>query len=285
MAVRGIAQAQTHRVNYLFIDGAYLDGVLEELALDLWGPGTPPVDLAGLSHGYEKTFYYNCPPPALKDESETDWLKRCAPYFSRLQRLAQLSGWHIFEGTVKRHKKRGPTQKEVDVQLAVDLLTHSFKGNMDRATLLAGDQDFRPVVEAVSREGMFITVWSEARSSSAELRSAADERLAFDLYTLTQLAPHNWSLPYQLPDHGYARSPIYELSEWWMSGESGSRSFTIAKKPDGRFHAFINEEHAPGVYEFFAHQDVEILKKFLQSAYREIKWLRSREAGGEITQA
>jgi uncharacterized LabA/DUF88 family protein len=63
-------------------------------------------------------------------------------------------------------KKR--RQKEVDVLLAADMLTHGYDGNMDKAILIAGDLDFRRVVEALVRRGVFVEVWYEPKSGAAE---------------------------------------------------------------------------------------------------------------------
>lgn len=165
-------------IRYLFIDGAYLDEVIRDFGRKFWSIEDLPIDFEAIAPrgAYQKVFYYNCPPPQARDESESDWVLRTQPYFERMKAIGELAGFHVFEGTTKRHRKRGPTQKEVDVQIAVDLLTNSFKGNMEFATLLAGDQDFRPVVEAVVREGMYLTLWTERKSSSERLRAAADAR-------------------------------------------------------------------------------------------------------------
>ncbi|MBD2254416.1 NYN domain-containing protein [Nostoc parmelioides] len=44
-------------------------------------------------------------------------------------------------------------QKEIDIMIAVDMLTHSFQKNMDEATLLAGDLDFKPLIDALVLNG------------------------------------------------------------------------------------------------------------------------------------
>jgi uncharacterized LabA/DUF88 family protein len=59
--------------------------------------------------------------------------------------IRSLPGFHVRLGTLSGTGKR-LRQKEVDVQLAVDMLTQAFAKNMNRATLIAGDLDFRPVV-------------------------------------------------------------------------------------------------------------------------------------------
>jgi uncharacterized LabA/DUF88 family protein len=44
-------------------------------------------------------------------------------------------------------------------------------------TLLAGDADFQPLIEAVGVEGMYVTLLSHPKSTARELIRAADEHL------------------------------------------------------------------------------------------------------------
>jgi hypothetical protein len=54
------------------------------------------------------------------------------------------------------------------------MLNHAFHKNMDRATLIAGDLDFQPVVESLIYHGTFVTVCYGAKSGSKELYWSAD---------------------------------------------------------------------------------------------------------------
>src|SRR5216684_2723392 len=65
-------------------------------------------------------------------------------------------------------------EKEVDILLATDMLTHGFNGSMGNAVLLSGDLDFRPIVEALVRHGVFVEVWYHRSSIARELPGAAD---------------------------------------------------------------------------------------------------------------
>src|SRR5215210_3592965 len=57
----------------------------------------------------------------------------------------------------KRHKQRG--SKRVDITLATEMLGHAHRDNFDLAVLIAGDEDYVPLVEAVQREGPQVSVW------------------------------------------------------------------------------------------------------------------------------
>jgi uncharacterized LabA/DUF88 family protein len=68
-----------------------------------------------------------------------------------------------------------PYEKGVDVQLATDMLTHSYKNNYDTAILVAGDNDFVSALQAVKDNGKHIEVALFGQEeTSRELRRVAD---------------------------------------------------------------------------------------------------------------
>ena len=73
--------------------------------------------------------------------------------------------------------------------IAADMLTHTIRRNMDEATLLAGDGDFTPLLDALSNEGMFVWLYHPPRASK-ELGAAADGRRE-----LTVRHVHSWLTP------------------------------------------------------------------------------------------
>lgn len=68
-----------------------------------------------------------------------------------------------------------PFEKGVDVQLATDMITHSFKNNYDTAILVAGDNDFVGALQAVKDNGKNVEValFGNERTS-LNLRTVAD---------------------------------------------------------------------------------------------------------------
>ncbi len=88
-----------------------------------------------------------------------------------------------------------PYEKGVDVQLATDMLTHSFKNNYDTAILVAGDNDFVSALQAVKDNGKHIEVALFGKEeTSQELRRVADKVLPITAKLLNdcwkQLKPH-----------------------------------------------------------------------------------------------
>ena len=76
---------------------------------------------------------------------------RIAAEESKYDQIQSVPGFHVRLGTVVGSKPRRLRQKEVDVQLAVDMLIHASRKNMSSATLITGDLDFRPVVRSLGR--------------------------------------------------------------------------------------------------------------------------------------
>ena len=71
-------------------------------------------------------------------------------------------------------KVKGKKSKRVDISLATDMLTHAHRDNYDLAILVAGDEDYVPLVEAVMSEGKREAIWFFEDGLSRALRQAAD---------------------------------------------------------------------------------------------------------------
>ena len=171
-----------------FVDGAYV----RELAKECAGEGEPilpkpaslitfaagaaavsdwiprPALLAGGIH-VQRTTYYD---GRREKESEDD--ARLLQYWKAIELLEDTQlGFGMVRG------KKRPRQKAVDTLLATDLLVGAFTGTFEIAILVAGDQDFVPVVIEAKRQGVMVVVMAEENSLGDELRRAADRVLLF----------------------------------------------------------------------------------------------------------
>ena len=69
-----------------------------------------------------------------------------------------------------------PYEKGVDIQLATDMITHSFKNNYDVSILVAGDSDYVGALQAVKDNGKHVEVALFGKEqSSRQLRVVADK--------------------------------------------------------------------------------------------------------------
>lgn len=115
------------------------------------------VDYNLLTVGYDKVFYYDALPSKHNKESEQEFNDRRDAVISFHDQLGSLDRFHVYEGdTRKSPSVRKQEQKKVDVMIAVDMLTHAFRRNMQQATLLTGDLDFKPLLDALVQDGMFV---------------------------------------------------------------------------------------------------------------------------------
>ena len=68
-----------------------------------------------------------------------------------------------------------PYEKGIDIQLAIDMITHSYKNNYDVAVLVAGDNDYVGAIQAVKDNGKHVEVALFGKSgTSRQLRAVAD---------------------------------------------------------------------------------------------------------------
>lgn len=74
-----------------------------------------------------------------------------------------------------------PYEKGVDIQLATDLITHSFKNNYEVAILVAGDNDYVGALQAVKDNGKNVEVALFGKErTSRQLRVVADKVLTMN---------------------------------------------------------------------------------------------------------
>jgi uncharacterized LabA/DUF88 family protein len=169
---------------YLFIDGGYLETVYRDLFNPLFGGGYL-IDYQAVmqTFGAHRAYLYDCLDDLPKEgETETDFKARVERQEAYFDAVDKVEGVHVRHGYLSPGKKR--QQKEVDVLLVVDMLTHAFNKNMDEAVLLSGDRDFRPVVESVVRMGIRVKVAYDPRTGSRPLARAADREMEIDLAAL-----------------------------------------------------------------------------------------------------
>ena len=74
-----------------------------------------------------------------------------------------------------------PYEKGVDIQLATDMITHSFKDNYDVAILVAGDSDYVGALQAVKDNGKNVEVALFGKErTSMQLRNVSDRVQTID---------------------------------------------------------------------------------------------------------
>lgn len=72
------------------------------------------------------------------------------------------------------HRTKDKGSKRVDISLSVDMLWHAQANNYDAAVLVAGDEDYVPLVEAVKAQGKQVFIWFVKSGLSPSLKRTAD---------------------------------------------------------------------------------------------------------------
>lgn len=217
---------------YKFIDGGHLRAEFAKVAQQLAEHGLDlrfsMLELNRVGPPAKKVFYYDCVPPEASDGAHLKLFRRQPGCHIR---VGHLTG----EGPNRR-------QKEVDVLLAVDMLTHAMRGNYSRAILVAGDRDFRPLVESLVGHGIDVEVWYGRKKGSEELKAAADTALPFGTAEIV-----SWLNPFSAGTLGI---PLFVLGEYPkgqvvrnVPGRAGKSAGFKVYKDDG---AYVVAVGSPG---------------------------------------
>lgn len=189
-------------VKYLFIDGGYLRCQLSKLSAVYFGGQELfkhiALDLFLKNNGYRKCFYYDCLPGKNHSDKSEEYDKSRVKKQTELDWLSEFPGVHVSTGVVVSQGKN-KRQKQVDVQIAVDMLSHAHRRNMTYATLLTGDLDFKPLIKALVFDGIFVELWCAKKNTSKELILAADAKLDFDIRNLISMLTHEFKSVNPLP--------------------------------------------------------------------------------------
>jgi uncharacterized LabA/DUF88 family protein len=260
---------------YLFIDGGYLQEIYRT-AMEKVFAVAGDLSIQKILHLIApfRTYYYDCVDDTKKDnESESDFETRVLLQEAHATQIRSLSGVHLRRGTLTGRRRR---QKEVDVMLTVDMLTHGFNRNMSRAALLAGDLDFRPLVEASVRGGIFVEVWYEKASGSKKLYWAADQGRPIDWKTL-----YSWSTDSFIADHPLPQVTAGSGAQYLTAAHIDAGSFdggTVELLSCTDLGPFVVHVVLPGGNnQWLKHADRDVLHGYLSVIHGAITWKSLRK--------
>lgn len=100
--------------------------------------------------------------------------------------LVTQRGVQLYPRVFKKLKK-SVSGKGVDIQMTVDILTHTYQNNIDAVYLLSGDGDYIPLINEVMRMGKQVYVAAFSSGLAHKLKTVADEfTLLDDIYFESQ---------------------------------------------------------------------------------------------------
>lgn len=256
---------------YLFVDAAYVRYLVNEHLVPVYSSPfsinwemLKEVTKGATNRGNVfKTFFYDCiDEDKRQNESPAEHDERLELMRQEIEAIKDIEGCHVRLGDVTGKKIKKKRQKRVDVQLAVDMLTHAFHKNYDSAMLIAGDLDFAPAVEEVVRLGRHVIVGSHPRSCARGLRDAADQFWPLKPFTLVKFAsPQEQVVEIKVPslDLRSSSASIQTINEI---------TYDFIRPTNNPNWIFAKEQKQTGsVVDVVGHPDLETLKRFL-TAFR-----------------
>ncbi|NEQ76362.1 MAG: NYN domain-containing protein [Okeania sp. SIO2C9] len=201
---------QSSKLTYLFIDGSYLRESYIDSTSKWFGNEVENdninIDFNAIKFFFnaQKVFYYDYIDRIQgKYEEKIDFEERVSQQKDYFNQIRSLEEYHVKLGNLT---KKG--QKEVHILLTVDMMNHAIRNNMTKAVLLSGDKDFKPLVESLVNMGMIVYVSSEVRSTSSDLKYAADSYIPLSFFDY-----YKWSSPelknkYPMPKIETYKTPL-----------------------------------------------------------------------------
>jgi uncharacterized LabA/DUF88 family protein len=258
-------------ISYLYIDGAYLRKLVESASAKYFAGTYVDIDPHRLTSSFRKSFYYDCLPSRVKGESEEDLDVRLEQSKKFFDLLRGTPGVHVFEGVIRGIKERS-RQKQVDVKLAVDMLAHSYRRNMSKATLLAGDLDFKPVIDAIVQDGMYVTLWFDKASASLDLIYASDAHIEINVWTIYNLTTDEFKKQHAMPKPVHKQRDEQRSISPIAQGKSKKGQALKLYQINSEFILEAqNLQSRNQVIEITFHQR-DILEEFFRDCYSDFTW-------------
>lgn len=258
--------------NYLFIDGSYLDKVIENFSQKFLSGKRPELLYGNLTQGHIRTFYYDCPLEKKNNQTEEQFQELVKYQEKKFRQIRSTVGTHLYTGLMRGQGKK-QRQKAVDVKIAVDMFTHAIRGNMSHATLLSGDLDFLPLVEALVQEGIYITIYCERSSASTDLVYAADARYFFDPSVIL-----DWLVPLQKKAFDFPKK--LGIGQWLPEENlcrdgTSQDEFTVKLFRIKNKYTLIYQQNPDSSLIQVNSADESLLLKSFEYEFGEIKWNNS----------
>lgn len=270
MRIRNGGEMTQSEIKYLYIDGAYFEQVVTKFASDYYGGDTLEIDFAKLGKEFKRVFYYNALPPKQRNESQEEYECRKQAKSREFHVIGRLRGFHVREGVVRRGSNRNE-QKMVDVLIAVDMLSHTMRKNMDMAVLITGDLDFQPLLDALVDAGMYTILRSDPRTTAGDLTAAADESHPITITDIYAWATDSFRTSHPFPQ-SFSTSSREEIGSLIATGH------TLIGDKIGLFHDGSNfcitfpDHNNKGYSIYIRHNDRKFLERYVSDTRFKFSW-------------
>ena len=174
---------------YVFIDGGFLDSLVERTAryFELEGD-LRPLAYGAIAGPYQRTFYYDAFPAKKENEDEAAYALKLRAKEQKFERINRTPFMHTREG-ITRNRTGGGTrleQKGVDILLAIDVYKHASIRTIDEAHIMSTDLDFFPLFEALRDTPVSTHLHCYPPETSKDLMFLADQVYPVNFFTILQ---------------------------------------------------------------------------------------------------
>jgi hypothetical protein len=248
--------------HYAFVDGAYLRSRYSAAMQEFFGeaPDINPEALAADLNA-SRIYYYD-----RLDE---------APLPFRPDAFAASRGWHLRPGWPSGERPPATPRTQGGIQLAVDMLTHVFRKNCGAVSLVAGDPDFKPLVEAVVGLGAAVDIWYDRHWIATELLAAADGRREMTLQHY-----HKWTDPAFRREHAVPESRTTthgsrhgtEIRHGLLNGANVVRMFQHPDVPRPRYAVVVELFQGRRQDLILEDQDQARLLRYCEATLGDMQW-------------
>jgi uncharacterized LabA/DUF88 family protein len=269
---RGVAAKP---ITYLFVDAGHLKPNFAQV-MTAWFGSSVELYLPGVRQLCDatKVFYYDSiDDVARSGETPEELEARVSAQESRLREINAIQNTHVRFGSVTGlgRKRR---QKEVDILIAVDMMNHAVRQNMDRAVLLTGDRDFTPLVETLVQLGLTVQVAGDFRYTSDVLRAAADYFIPLGLQNYSSfLEPHVRREMPPLPSFNGSPVAAREVRQVSATGTCAEYQCRLIPRSSVGFYFEMAAKHEARHTTVEGVHDLRRLALFLELEHGEVPWL------------
>src|ERR1043165_6666288 len=138
MPVRVSGGSSQQPVRYLFVDAGHLKANFTDV-MERWSGSNVDMDVASVRDIFQATkmFYYDSiDDVARPGETDSELQSRIRAQEAALREINSINNTHVRYGSITGRDRRKRRQKEVDILIAVDMMNHAIRSNMDHAVLL-----------------------------------------------------------------------------------------------------------------------------------------------------
>jgi uncharacterized LabA/DUF88 family protein len=258
--------------DYCFVDGGYVRRVYRKTMQTLFQEDGE-LDVRFLKGIAQRVFYYDCEPARKEGETEESFELRYQDARRIFNDVRRLDGFHLRLGQLTGKTKQ--RQKQVDVRLAVDMLNHAYRKNMESATLFAGDQDFAPIIDSLIQNGTYVRVAFERRSGSRTLYRLADMAVELTMNVIYFWSSERFRRDHHLPTELQNQSRPQEVPgcEIIKRGTCDGAEITVYRQKVGTdfTHSLYREGGALNPL-CMRYQNLEVLLVYFQNRFGQISW-------------